>query len=457
MTHRLTDEQRAETGAHTSASLSGCGLAPRDLALNRDNGTPPTGNPCVMLLMGPATYRAGAFLAAAKRLGLNVVTGVDVPQPLAERWQAPLPLDFNVPDEAASKAAEFAKMHNVAAILSVDDSATLVAAKANALAGLPHNDPESALAARDKLVMRERLAAAGVPVPAFRAVPVTADPVAVASDIAFPCVVKPTRLSGSRGVIRANTSEEFIAAFTRTRRLVLGEGADPGTTCLLVEQFIPGQEVALEGLLTDGVLHVLALFDKPDPLDGPFFEETIYVTPSRLPAEIQQAIAQRTVEAAQALGLRTGPVHAELRINTEDIWPIELAGRSIGGLCSTILEFGAGMSLEELILRHAVGLPLSALERRGPAVGVMMIPIPRGGVFRGVSGMDEAQAVPGITGIEITAKVNYPIHPLPEGASYLGFIFAHGETPEAVEHALREAHQRLRIRIDPLLPLSPAP
>ncbi len=407
-----------------------------------------------MLLMGPATYRAGAFLTAAKRLGLDVIVGMDVPQPLAERWQTPLPLDFNDPDGAARKAAEFARSQHAVAILSVDDSATLIAAQASALAGLPHNDPESALAARDKLMMRERMAAAGIPVPAFRAVPVTTDPVAVASDIAFPCVVKPTRLSGSRGVIRADTPEEFIAAFTRTRHLVLGEGADPDTTFLLVEQFIPGQEVALEGLLTDGVLRVLALFDKPDPLDGPFFEETIYVTPSRLPAAIQEAIAQRTAEAAQALGLRTGPVHAELRINAEDVWPIELAGRSIGGLCSRILEFGAGMSLEELILRHAVGLPLSALERQGPAVGVMMIPIPRGGLFRGVSGMDDARSVPGITGIEITAKVNYPIHPLPEGASYLGFIFARGETPEAVERALREAHQRLRIRIDPLLPLS---
>lgn len=456
MAHRPTHERTVETGAHTSASLSGCDPAFADAAFGRDEDTTATNTPTVMLLMGPTTYRAGAFLSAAKGLGLNAIVGVDVPHPLAERWQTPLSLDFNDPDDAARKAAEFAKAHHVAAILSVDDSATLVAAKASALAGLPHNDPDSALAARDKLVMRERLAAAGVPVPAFRPVPVTADPGSIAREIAYPCVVKPTRLSGSRGVIRADTPEEFIAAFTRTRRLVVGEGADPDTTCLLVEQFIPGQEVALEGLLTDGVLHVLALFDKPDPLDGPFFEETIYVTPSRLPAEVQAAIRQRTAEAAQALGLRTGPVHAELRINPENIWPIELAGRSIGGLCSTILEFGAGMSLEELILRHAVGLPLSALERRGPAVGVMMIPIPRGGVFRSVSGIDEARSVPGITGIDITAKVNYPIQPLPEGASYLGFIFARGDTPEAVEHALREAHRRLRIRIDPLLPLSPA-
>lgn len=400
--------------------------------------------------MGPATYRAGAFLAAAERLGLDVVQGIDVPAPLAGEWRVTLGLDFNDPVEAARRVAGFAAQHPVVAILAVDDGATLIAAMAAARAGLPHNDPESALAARDKLVMRKQLAAGGVPVPTFRPIPLVFDPGAVANEIDYPCVVKPTRLSGSRGVIRADTPAEFVAAFERTRRMLLGEGGG-AATCLLVEEYIPGVEVALEGLLTGGELRVLALFDKPDPLDGPFFEETIYVTPSRLPAATQEAIARRTAEAAAALGLREGPVHAELRVNERDIWPIELAGRSIGGLCSTILEFGAGMSLEELILRHAVGLPLPTTERGGEAVGVMMIPIPRGGVLKAVDGRHEACRVPGITGLEITAKTNYPIVPLPEGASYLGFIFARGETPEFVEAALREAHGRLRIRIDPLL------
>jgi biotin carboxylase len=223
---------------------------------------------------------------------------------------------------------------------------------------------------------------------------------------------------------------------------------------VLVEEYLPGEEVALEGLLTDGELQVLALFDKPDPLVGPFFEETIYVTPSRLPATTQQAIADATEAAARALGLRSGPVHAELRVNERGAWLIEMAGRSIGGLCSTILSFGAGLSLEELILRHAVGLPLDSTERGGGAVGVMMIPIPRGGLLRGVDGQDAALAVPGIDGIEITAKLNYPITPLPEGASYLGFIFARGDTPAVAEAALREAHARLKIRIDPLVLLA---
>jgi biotin carboxylase len=414
--------------------------------------TEQTTRPRVILLMGPATYRAGAFLAAAERLGLDVAQGIDVPAPLAGEWQVTLGLDFNEPDHAVQQVLDFAAAHPPVAILAVDDGATLVAAMAAARAGLPHNDPESALAARDKLVMRERLAAGGVPVPAFHPFPLTSDPTLLASQVPYPCVVKPTRLSGSRGVIRADTPEAFIGAFERTRQMLLAEGSDTAT-CLLVEEYIPGVEVALEGLLTGGELNVLALFDKPDPLDGPFFEETIYVTPSRLPPAIQDAIAARTSEAAAALGLREGPVHAELRINERGVWPIELAGRSIGGLCSTILEFGAGKSLEELILRHAVGMPLLRTERTGESVGVMMIPIPRGGVLKAVDGQHDACRVPGITGLEITAKTNYPIVPLPEGASYLGFIFARGETPEFVENALREAHGRLRIRIDPLLRL----
>ncbi|HET7093095.1 MAG TPA: ATP-grasp domain-containing protein, partial [Thermomicrobiales bacterium] len=231
------------------------------------------------------------------------------------------------------------------------------------------------------------------------------------------------------------------------------DGADLAESALLVERYLPGVEVAVDGLLAGGALRTLAIFDKPDPLDGPFFEETIYVTPSRLPVETQAAISARTAEAAAALGLREGPVHAELRINDDGVWPIELAGRSIGGLCSSVLEFGVGVSLEELILRHAVGLPLPEAERSGAAAGVMMIPIPRGGMLRGVSGVEAALAVPDVTGVEITAKLNQPLTPLPEGASYLGFIFARAATPERAEAALRAAHAELRFRIDPTIPL----
>ncbi len=414
---------------------------------------PITHRPRVVLLASPATYRAGAFRQAAARLDLEVVQATDTPQALAERWGMPLALDFTKPDAAIATLVAYAAQHPVDAILALDDSATLLAARAAAALGLPHNDPEAALAARDKWVMREALRRGGVPVPEYRLYPLATDPTGIVGEINFPVVVKPLQLSGSRGVIRTDNEDEFIQAWERARRIVLREGGSVENGKLLVEQYLPGIEVALEGLLTGGALQTLALFDKPDPLEGPFFEETIYVTPSRLPEATQQDISTRTAEAAAALGLREGPVHAELRINSDGVWLIEMAGRSIGGLCSTVLEFGSGISLEEIILRHAVGMPLPATERAGDAAGVMMIPIPKGGILRGVTGMDEAMMVPGVTGIEITAPLNQPLTPLPEGASYLGFIFAHAETPAAAERALRDAHARLAFRIEPAITL----
>jgi biotin carboxylase len=269
--------------------------------------------------------------------------------------------------------------------------------------------------------------------------------------VAFPCVLKPLTLSASRGVIRANTPDQFMAAVRRIGALlqredvsVSGDAAD----FLLAEAYIPGLEVALEGLLMDGRLHALALFDKPDPLEGPFFEETLYVTPSRLPADVQARITDVTASACAALGLREGPVHAELRVNSDGAWILEVAPRSIGGLCSRTLRFGTGMTLEELILRHALGWPIASLERERRPAGVMMIPIPRAGRLGDVSGQADAAAVPGVEEIAITAHEGQELVPLPEGWQYLGFIFARADTADAVEAALRAAHARLRVRID---------
>ena len=410
----------------------------------------------VLLLLSPLTYRAGAFLDAAERLDLDVVKGVDMPKSLAEYWNQPFGLDFSRPEEATRTIVTQAAETPFDAIISVDDSASILAAVASAALGLPHNSPDAALAARDKHIMREQLRAGGVPVPIFRPFLLSDEPEVVARQVDYPCVVKPVLLSGSRGVIRADDPAEFVAAFTRLRTMLLGEGVDPARTTVLVEDFIPGFEVALEGLMTDGELRVLALFDKPDPLDGPFFEETIYVTPSRRPADVQVAIAEATAAAARALGLRTGPVHAELRVNERGPWLVEIAGRSIGGRCSTILEFGAGMTLEELILRHAVGLPLDSLDRPTDAAGAMMIPIPAAGILTGVSGEAEAAATPYVTGVEISAPIGGRIVTLPEGSAYLGFIFARATDPATVEAALREAHAKLHFTIKPEIPLRPA-
>ncbi len=407
----------------------------------------------ILLLMSPATYRAGAFVSAAERLELEIVVGIDLPESLAEYWHVPLGLDFANIEESVQMIVDFVKEHPFIAILSVDDSATELAAYASVALGLAHNSPQASEAARDKLLMRQMMSAGGTPCPIFRTFWLHDDPLWIAQQVAYPCVLKPRRLSGSRGVIRANTPTEFGRAFQRLKRILLGEGLSEQETSFLVEDFIPGFEVAVEGLLTNGQLKVLALFDKPDPLDGPFFEETIYVTPSRLTFDVQQAIATCVANAAASLGLQHGPVHAELRVNEQGPWMLEIAGRSIGGLCSTILEFGSNMCLEELILRHAIGEDILSLERDKRAAGVMMIPIPQAGILRAVHGVDLAKAVDGIMGIEITAKPNNQLVPLPEGASYLGFIFARGDVPSEVEEMIRQAHRCLRFEIKREIPV----
>ena len=409
----------------------------------------------VLLLTTPHTYRAEAFRAAARKLDIEVVTAIDLPDELGKPREAALAVDFRDPAQAAQDIIAYAQDHPLTAILSVDDSASLIAAEASAALGLPHNSLQAAEAARDKFVMRTLLKQGGVPVPNFHLFSTADDLAEAAREIDYPCVVKPLTLNGSRGVIRANDAKQFIAAAQRLSRLLHAIYPAPEPQPFLVEDFLPGLEVALEGLLDHGALKVLALFDKPDPLDGPFFEETIYVTPSRLSAETQADIARCTADSAQALGLQEGPVHAELRINNEGEWLIEMAGRSIGGLCSQTLRFAhsADVSLEEMILRQAIGLEIDAVERENQSGGVMMIPIPEAGLLRSVRGIEEAKAVTGVEDVQITAKLNYPLVTLPEGESYLGFIFARGDTPGEVESALRAAHACLEFEVAPVIPL----
>jgi biotin carboxylase len=411
----------------------------------------PSSRARLLLLLPTTTYRTQAFVEAAVKLGVDLVCASERPSTLEER--APdnlITVDFADPDGAVETVARFARRRPIDAVVAVDDLTTVVAAAIAARLGLRQNPVAAASAARNKHAMRRRLDAAGVPVPRFRLVPLAEDPTRVAREVEYPCVLKPLALSASRGVIRADDPDGFVAAFRRIGALLArddvrlhGEVAE----ALLVEEFIPGRELALEGLLTAGGLQTLALFDKPDPLDGPFFEETIYVTPSRLPAEAQARIAHVTLRACAALGLTEGPVHAELRVNDAGPWVIEVAARSIGGLCSRALRFGTGMTLEELILRHALGWKIDSFDRERRAAGVMMIPIPRAGRLVAVRGKDAAEAVPGVEEIAITAHLGQELVPLPEGWQYLGFIFARGDAPEGVEQALRRAHARLAFDI----------
>ncbi len=405
----------------------------------------------LLLLLPTTTYRTEDFLDAARTLGVDIVCASEKPSTFeAHAPDHLLTVDFADPDAAAARVAELAERRPLNAVVGVDDLTTVAAAAIAERLGLRSNAVAAVAAARDKYQMRQCLAAAGLPIPRFRRIALKDDPFLAARGVAFPCVVKPLALSASRGVIRANNVDQFIAAVRRVGALLQRDdvaASGDAAQYLLAEQYIPGLEIALEGLLVGGALHTLALFDKPDPLEGPFFEETIYVTPSRLPAAVRGAIEQVTARACAALGLVEGPVHAELRVNDAGPWVLEVAARSIGGLCSRTLRFGTGMTLEEIILRHALGWPIASLVRERRPAGVMMIPIPRAGRLASVRGADAAAAVAGIEEVALTTHVGQELVPLPEGWQYLGFIFARADSPEAVEAALRDAHARLVFEI----------
>ncbi len=412
----------------------------------------------LLLLCTTTGYQTRAFAEAAAGLGVEVVFGTDRCHVLEDPWgDGALALRFEDARRSAGVIVDYARANPLDGVVAVGDRPTPTAAWACQALGFLHNSPEAAEACRDKYQSRERLRAAGLRVPAFRRFLLDDDPRAIAREVEFPCVLKPLALSASRGVIRADTREEFVAAFERVRALLRSRDVqvlrEETSNFIQVERFIPGREVALEGLLERGRLKVLALFDKPDPLDGPFFEETLYVTPSRLPVETQKEIVAAVGQACKALGLSHGPLHAELRLNREGPWVLEVAARSIGGLCARALRFEGGRTLEELIIRQALGEDVSGSVREGAAAGVMMIPIAQAGIYESVEGVQAAEETPGVEEVVITAKAEQKLVPLPEGASYLGFIFARAATPELVESALRAAHAKMRFRIRTELPV----
>lgn len=406
----------------------------------------------VLLLVPSTSYRAGDFMHAARQLGIDVVVGSNH-RPVLGRLagDTTLVLDF---DDAQASVGRIAARHGereFAAVVGTDQETVHLASVACAALGLAHNAPTSVVAAHCKYRFRRALLRARVRSPWFFRVsldtPLDDTLRAAANEAAYPCVLKPLDLCASRGVIRADDANAFIEAGHRVAAIVRAEGSRARPDWILVEAFMPGREVALEGVLNDGTLSVVALFDKPDPLDGPYFEETLYVTPSRLSRDVQQAIADEVERGADALGLTTGPIHAELRVNANGIWLIEMAARSIGGLCSRALRFVNGASLEELILRQALGLLDHPPAREAAAAGVMMLPIQSAGRLQEVAGVDAARAVAGVEDVVISIARGARLVPLPEGDRYLGFVFARGNTPAVVEQALRLALARLQVRV----------
>jgi biotin carboxylase len=463
----------------------------------------------VLLLATTTGYQTRAFGDAAEHLGVQLVFATDRCHAIDDPWRdAAIPIRFHDEDASVAAILDEARERSIDGVIAVGDRPTVIAARVAAALGLPWHPPDGVAAAGHKLRTRERLRDAGMPVPWFAAVPVlragtdveagteidrptsvpgvssTQHPArstqhpAPSTQHPYPCVVKPVALSGSRGVMRADDPVALAAAFARLRALLgapdIRAERNPAHSAAIIEGFIPGREYAVDALMHRGALHVLAIFDKPDPLDGPFFEETIYLTPTAAPPIVQKAIVCAVASAARALGLQHGPIHAECRVNLSsgdpEVFVLEVAARPIGGLCARALRFERIASpeslipnpeslipLEELLLRHALGESPSHWRREACASGVMMIPIPRRGTLRGVAGLDAARAVPDVVDVSITAKMDQRLVPLPEGASYLGFIFARAAVAADVDRALRAAHARLRFAIDVEFPvLGPA-
>jgi biotin carboxylase len=411
----------------------------------------------VLLLLPTTGYRNKDFLDAAKKLGVEIVAAANYCHQLAPTWGLSpiMALHFDRPEQAADTLLREINA-TPDAVLAVDDSGVELAALLSERLGLQANSAQAVRRVRDKLAFRRLLQEREFLCPEFHHLPTGEDPRKLFPELKFPVVVKARRLSGSRGVIRADDSAALVRAVNWVRAIQSRADRDAEELGLIIEDFIPGREYALEGSLQRGGLTTLALFDKPDPLDGPYFEETLYITPSRLPEALQDRIHQEVARACRAAELMTGPVHAEVRVNDQGIWILEVAARSIGGLCGRVLIHSLGMSLEELILRQVVAEPL-LIAGAGGAVGVMMIPIPRRGIYRGLEGLAAAQSVRGVTGVTITVEPGQIIAPPPDGASYLGFIFARAASPTDAEMALRIAHRRLQFDIRPEYPATVAP
>ena len=407
----------------------------------------------LLLITPPNSYRTAAYLAAARRRDIEILVASEGRYSLVSELAGGLQVDLGDAG-ALQQLLEANARRPFAGVVATDESVVELGSRVAGALGLPHNPPEAARYSRRKDLSRRVLADADVPVPVYRRIRLDTSPQPQIASVTFPCVVKPVALSGSRGVIRADSAGELLEAIDRVREIVAREYSRESDLSrqLLVEDFVPGKEVALEGMLSGGRLAVLAIFDKPDPLDGPFFEETYYITPSRHPAGIRERVIRRVQQACTALGLREGPVHAEVRIRDGDGVIMEVASRTIGGDCARLLQFGTGQGLEDMVISHAIGDPLPVRPQEGGA-GVLMIPIPRAGVLRRVQGIPAARAVPHIDDVMISLRDGYELVPLPEGASYLGFMFARAPSAAQAEAALREAHARLNIVVAPLMTL----
>lgn len=407
----------------------------------------------ILLLLPKDGYRGDDFLLAANTLGVEVIVARNLCQKLANNWQldALLSIPFKDPAKAAKLVQQELAGHTPQVVIGIDDHGVEAAAAIAKALHIESNSPLAVETLRDKYRFRKLQQQLGLPVPAFSPIQISGNRVSRNQLFEFPCVVKPTRLSGSRGVVRVDTAAELDDVVIRVNHIIERCGMDTSGINLLLEQYLEGSEHALEAIVERGELRTLAIFDKPDALEGPYFEETIYATPSRLPQDTQMEFQRQVQLICRQAGIVDGPVHAEARIFHDTVTLLEAAPRSIGGSCGKVLRHALGMSLEELILRHALGETVPAIDGTGPAAGVMMLPVPVAGIFDAIDGVEEVQTISGIDAVEISARPGDRVLSLPEESIYLGFVFASGKSPEFVVSALRKARDCMQIRIKPIL------
>ncbi|MEA1888175.1 MAG: ATP-grasp domain-containing protein [Pseudomonadota bacterium] len=407
----------------------------------------------ILLVSPPESYRIQPYVRAALSLDLEINLASQGEWAISSPHSAGIGVPLEDHRSALAILLELFEHGQYDAVIGTDDSTLELAARLAEKTGLLQNLPAAVRLARRKDLSRLCLQQAGIQVPDFSIQEVSEHQLTSEPKFGFPCVIKPLALSGSRGVIRADTYEELNHGLQRSLKIISEETDLYEKTHLLLEQYIPGREFAIEGMLSDGQLNILAIFDKPDPMEGPYFEETYYISPARISICERRLLVDTVQDACQAFGLITGPIHAECRINPQGAWLIELAARTIGGLCSRLLSFGTGYSLEQLVLANAIGLDLP-IELNEGAAGVLMLPTKQAGILRRVEGVMKAEKVKYIDGVEISLREGYHVTPLPEGASYLGFIFSSAPDSDKVEQALRDAHAVLNPVVAPFWPVT---
>lgn len=414
-----------------------------------------SGKPTILIIAPHGSYRTLPFISAADRMGIHALIASEGKHSIVSAYARGIHIDFSDTDAAQAELEHAARKHNIVGVIGTDDATTELAARLAQSLRLPHNEPAAVRIARRKDKARACLSAQGVAVPDYWRLDLEQPIDSQLGAFTYPVVVKPIALSASRGVIRADNPTELLSAIERVRQLLqsITDLEADARRYLLIEAYIPGEEIAVEAMLVRGQLHILTVFDKPDPLEGPYFEETYYITPTRLSAAQQAEIGRVLQQACVAYGLQEGPVHAECRVNAQGVFILEVAARTIGGMCGRLLRFGTGYTLEELVLAHAMARPLSLNSEQG-AAGVLMIPIPQAGLLKRVEGLLAAQRVPFVEDIDIQVREGHELVPLPEGSSYLGFIFSRAPTAQQAEQALREAHACLNFVIAPIWKLN---